>query len=297
MKNLKRHYFKILIILISLSYLITVRTLKLSNSIFYLTVSLIFVISIILFLGNVVGAIGIFYQQFTGKDAINFYEKAYKLNATNPTILMAYSLSLLSKKEYKKAIEVSEKGLDESYYFAVSKTLMVYKGLALFKLGEIDEAINIYLDVLKKFGKENQQYFQDDLETPSKTMIAENPYFNTADLSTLGYFYIIKGDYERARFFSIIALKKDSKFAAAFDNLGRIAYLKGESEKAIKDFNEALSINKNLVDSLFYLSKIYFEKGDMEKSKEYFNKINKTKLNGLSMLESEEIEEFENKLK
>ncbi len=296
MKKLKRHYFKILIVLISLSYLIVVNTLKLSINTFYLVVATIFIISIIIFLGNVVGAIGIFYQQLSGKDGIRFFEKAYELKATNPTILMAYALSLLNIKNYEKALEVSEKGLSESYYFAVSKSLMIYKGLALFKLGKTEEAIEAYLDVLKKFGKENQSFFKTDLATKRKTVLEENPYFNSADFTTLGYFYIIKGDFKKAKFFSLLALKKDHNFAAAFDNLGRIAYINGKIETAIKDFEEALSINERLVDSLFYLSKIYFEKGDVDKSKEYFSKIDKTKINGLSMLEIEEIEKFEKEL-
>ncbi len=296
MKNLKRHYFKIIIVLISLCYITIVNALKLPMNTFYLVLAIILMVSIILFFGNVVGALGVFYQQISGKDAIAIYEKAYKLKATNPTILMAYTLSLLNKREYEKAIEVSEKALSESYYFAVSKSLMIYKGLALFKLGKTNEAIETYLDVLRKFGKENQTYFKEGLNTKSETLIKENPYFNSADLTTLGYYYIIKGDYEKARFFTITALKKEPKFAAAFDNLGRIAYIKGETDKAIKGFEEALSINEHLTDSLFYMSKIYLEKGDIKKSKEYFAKIDKSKISGLSMLDIGEVEELEKSL-
>lgn len=295
MKTIKQHYFKIFILLTILSYVLIVMVLHKPISFFLTFILIISAISIIAFLGNTIGAIAVFYQQIFKKEPIKIYELAYKKGATNATILMSYSLCLLRQKEYTKALQVIEKGLKHSNYFVVTKSLMTNKAVALFKVGKIEDAISEYLKILKIFGKEKQDYFKKE-NVSMDTVIEQNIYFTTADFTTLAYFYMLNDELDNAIYFTRCAITKDKNFAAAYDNLGQISLKKDDTKQAIHHFNKALSINYNLVDSLYFLSKIHFDNGDYDKSSEYIKRIDKNRIDGLDMIELNDVVELENNI-
>ncbi len=310
-KKAPRRVLLSLIISIAIAYVLFVLILKKPMFEFYCIAAGFIVAHIILFIGNIIGIIGVIRQNITGKNPIKFYEKAYNIShkfghPLSPTLLAAYSLELIRINQAKDSLEVIEEGLFNSRYFAVTKNLMTNKGLAFYKLGKVDVAIAIYLEMLKKFGKEDQAFFDEaysrKLDTDENTdkkplklsrIIEENPYFTAPDYTTLGYFYILKKDIENAILFTKLAAKKDEHYAAAYDNFGQIALIQEDDEKAIKYFTKALELLPTLNDSLYYMSKIYLEKGDKDKAREYFNKIDKGAITGLSTITVNQVESLE----
>jgi tetratricopeptide (TPR) repeat protein len=63
----------------------------------------------------------------------------------------------------------------------------------------------------------------------------------------------LKNDYEKADFFTQVAMKKKPNYAAAYDNLGQIAFEKGDIALAKENFEKALEIKSTLPDSLFFM--------------------------------------------
>ena len=65
-------------------------------------------------------------------------------------------------------------------------------------------------------------------------------YINPNTLTTLGYFYMLKGNYEKAIELTNSALKDNEEYAPAWDNLGQIYYNQGDYKKAYENFQKAI---------------------------------------------------------
>lgn len=168
------------------------------------------------------------------------YEKAYQKGCDLANPMAAYSLMLMRRHEFEKALEVLRKArkfkLSEEQYCIVYQNL----GLAYWKLGDVDHALDIYLKLFEK------------LQT-------------TNIYSTLGFLLIAKadqtGDYEEALAFNRKAYDYDNSDASIADNLGQVLYRTGEMKEAEEMFEKALSIKPTQFDTLVYLAKIRIAQG------------------------------------
>ena len=84
--------------------------------------------------------------------------------------------------------------------------------IAYWKMGDLTKAIDTMEQMLKDY-----EYFSIDFYT------------------TIGYFYIEAGDYDKATEFSNKALDEDESHGPAYDNLGQIQYRLGNYEEAESD--------------------------------------------------------------
>ena len=192
-----------------------------------------------------------------------------------------------------------DRALSFNSYFLTTKTLKCNKAIALWKLDRVDEAIDLYLEVIKQFGRDDQKfvvepsYDQDGIED----LVANNDYMYPQDYTTLGFLYTLVQNYEAAIFFSQAALEKKEDFAAAYDNLGQIYYFKDDLDLAREHFDKALELNPNLPDSLYFSALVAIKDGNNEKANDHLSKAESCKLDGLNTIDYDMINEAKKLIK
>ena len=202
--------------------------------------------------GNLIAKIGYTMHLCRVEDkAFALYEKAYHKGCTLPDPMAAYSLMLMRRYEFDKALEVLRSArkfkLNEQQYGIIYQNL----GLAYWKLGHIDHAVEIYSKLFEKLQTTNMY-------------------------STLGFLLIAKadqtGDYEEALDFNRKAYDYDSGDASIADNLGQVLFRIGEMKEAEEMFLKALSIKPTQFDTLVYLAKLRITQARTEEAKELLDK-------------------------
>ena len=191
--------------------------------------------------GNFQAKIGYTLHMFRMEDkAFAHYEKAYALGCTLPNAMAAYGLLLMRRSQFDKALEVLREArklkLNPQQWSIIYQNL----GLAYWKMGQIDHAVDIYKKIFEKVQTVNVH-------------------------STLGFLLIAQGDqtgdYTEALEFNRRAYDYDDSDASVVDNLGQVLYRTGEMEEAEKMFEKALSIKPTQFDTLVFLSRIRIAQG------------------------------------
>ncbi len=232
------------------------------------------------FLGN---AYLIKYQR---ERAINCFEKALKNNTKNILAIYNYGIILLQDGHFDKALKLffksqelnSKKAKRKSTTPAVlNRTMLLEKNIPLaisscyWRLNNMDKAISTLEDLRKKY-----------------------EYVSPNTLTTLGYFYLLVKDYEKAKEISQLAIDDDENFSSAWDNMGQI-YLEQKDFKTAKEkFLKSIELNPKSVDSLYYLGIIEEIENNKEKALEYFKKALDCNITSLNTISKEAIE---NKIK
>lgn len=208
--------------------------------------------------GNFQGKIGYTLHMFHFEDkALPYYEKAYAKGCTLPNVLAAYGLLLMRReKNYDKAVEVLRTA--RKCKLSPEQWSIVYQnlGLAYWKQGNIDHALDIYRKIFEKVQTVNVY-------------------------STLGFLLIAKGDetgdYAEALDFNRRAYAYDDTDASIVDNLGQVLYRTDQVEEAEKMFEKALTIRPTQFDTLTYLARIRIDQGRVEEAKTLLDTaLNKT---------------------
>lgn len=198
--------------------------------------------------GNLTAKLAYTMHMFRLEDkAFSLYEKAYEKGCTLPDPLAAYGLMLMRRKNYDKALEVLRSArkckLTDQQWGIVYQNL----GLAYWKKGNLDHALEIYQKVFEKIQTVNMY-------------------------STLGFLLIAKGDqtgdYQEALDFNRKAYDYDDGDASITDNLGQVFYRIGEYEEAETLFQKALSIRPKQFDTLVFLAKIRIMQQREEEAKQ-----------------------------
>ena len=288
MREITKRWRSITIGVLVAAYLILVVAMERPLSLFAAAAGIWLIVLILTFLGTFVGVIGVVLQLATRRsDAANpYYHRAYKLGTRNATILASYGLILLREDNPEEAIRCFDRALESTNHFLSTKTLKCNKAIACWKLGDIDKGIDLYLEMLKQFGNDDQKFFTEKTldQEGIEALAMENSYFYPQDFTTLGFLYMLKGSYEEATFFSKAALEKNSDYAAAYDNLGQIAYYEKDMIRAKDQFDKALALNPNLPDSLYYSGVLAKEHGDEIAAKDFFAKAKACHLDGLNTI-------------
>lgn len=221
--------------------------------------------------------------------AIICFEKAINANTKNILAIYNYGLILLqdgafdkSLQLFLKALNLNEKKINKKSLApsAINKTIFLEKNIPLaiassyWKLNQIDKAIETLENLRKKY-----------------------EYVNPNTLTTLGYFYLLKKDYEKAKEITQLALNDDENFFPAWDNMGQIYLEQKDLTNAKENFLKALSLNKNSVDSLYHLGVISQMQNDNNEALDYFYKAKNCNITTLNTISKEMIEEKINLLK
>lgn len=208
--------------------------------------------------GNLQGKIGYTLHMFHFEDkAMACYEKAYARGCTLPNVLAAYGLLLMRRDhDYAKAVEVLRTARKLKLTPQQWSILYQNLGLAYWKLGKIDHALEIYRKIFEKVQTVNVY-------------------------STMGFLLIAKGDetgdYDEALEFNRRACDYDDTDASVVDNLGQVLYRTGNVEEAEKMFEKALTIRPTQFDTLTYLARIRVDQGRVEEAKTMLDTaLNKT---------------------
>ena len=208
--------------------------------------------------GNLQGKIGYALHMFHFEDkAMAHYEKAYDRGCNLANVLAAYGLLLMRREQnYDKAVEVLRRArkckLTQEQWSIVYQNL----GLAYWKQGNIDHALEIYRKIFEKVQTVNVY-------------------------STLGFLLIAKGDetgdYEEALAFNRRAYDYDDTDASIVDNLGQVLYRTGAVEEAEQMFEKALTIRPTQFDTLTYLARIRIAQGRTDEARTMLDTaLNKT---------------------
>ena len=168
----------------------------------------------------------------------------------------------------KKVIDLFEKVLARD---KVNPMLVKYAeqdlAIAYWKMGQLEKGIEVMEKMIEKY-----EYFTPDFYT------------------TLGYFYIEAGDYEKAQECTDKALVLSEAHGPAFDNLGQIAFRQGQYEEAEKYFSRALDMKDTMVDSKYHLGLIYEHWGNLEAAAEYFAAAHQSTITGMNTITREQVD-------
>lgn len=300
MKLIKKKWRLISLIYLLLSYIVLVVLLHKPLYLYFINVGIVLLLLILLFLGTFLGFMGLVGHMITKKETfgIPFYHLAYKLGTENPTILATYGLLLLREEKSEKALQCFQKGYDFSKNYMTTKTLMSNIAICYWKLGDTDQSIKQYYTIIKRFGNDDQiflsepDYSQDGVEQ----FAIDNHLMYPQDFITLGYLYLLKKDFQKANFFTQIAMYKQANYASAYDNLGQIAYFQGDLEGARINFEQALEFSPKLPDSLYFMGLVSMDSGDNKKALAFLEEAKACKLDGLNTINYSMIDEAIKKL-
>jgi Tfp pilus assembly protein PilF len=295
MSLFKKHWFKITLAYFVIIYLAVVVFAQQPFGTLALFYGLYLLALIAVFFGTFLGLLGLLIQIITRQEKIikPFYKLAYRFKTENPTLLASYGILLLREDQNKLAKEVFERALAHTNHYLTEKTLKANIAITEWKLGHLQLALDMYMDIIKTYGKDDQAF----IENPSYSddmldaLVSENPSMYPQDYTTLGYLYILAKDYEKAMFFSKAALIKKEHFASAYDNIGQIYFQLDDLVAAKENFELALKHKPNLPDSLYFLGVIYEKSGEENKALSFYEKALAGHLDGLSTVSVKEITE------
>lgn len=221
-------------------------------------------------MGNIYGFIGFMLQAFfksSEKLYTWFYKQAVKHHTTNSYALLSYGIIKLNEGDYQTADELFKQVLKKKKLnWTIDKIARVDRALTQWKLGNLDRAIEILEAVCQEYERADS-------------------------FATLAYFYILKGDYERAASYNEKALEEEKDHPPALDNYGQMYYRQGDYEKAKEYFQKALDKKPTLPDSLYYMGCIAAEQGRRDEALEYLDKALHSPIRPLNTVTRQQIED------
>lgn len=265
--NLVSYWRYGLLIVIMLTWIIAKFLLGKSELYIIPAVIIYLLLSAIFCRAYVMGMIGnYFYITRKPDKAMKYYEKAVKMKTYNVKALYNYGLDKLHQNQADDALNALKKAekLNTKPLFKKLIPLAISSGYWL--KGDIDKAISILEDLKSKY-----------------------KYLNPSTLVTLGYFYMLKGDYDLAEKTTNLALKDNANSSSAYDNLGQIYYYKNDYNKAEEYFDKALEIKDTTVESLYYKALIEKSKGNKDLAKELLKKASECYISGLNTISAEDV--------
>ena len=212
--------------------------------------------------GYILSFLGDLYLKiFKLEKAIHCYELALKYNTKNAVSLYYYGIVLLQQGNAEKALQLFEKARPINKKPLFEKLIILGISSCYWKLNKLSDAI----DILEKLRK-------------------DYTYVSPEALTTLGYFYMLAKDYDKAMEISKNVLAEDENYASAWDNIGQIYFFQKDYENAKENFLKSISLNPYSVDSLYYLGILEEMQNNNEKAKEYFERASKCRLTALNTI-------------
>lgn len=253
-----------------LSWIILVFMLRFPLWILFPVFFVYLIINAIVFRSYSLAMLGNYYYFIRKPDkALKYYKKAVELNTINVPALYNYSLEMLHQGNGEEALKWLNRAEKYNTKLIYEKNIPLAISSCYWIMGG-DENIHKAIGILEKL-KDSYKYV------------------NVSVYTTLGYFYLLINDLEKANEYTDIAIKENNEYAPAWDNRGQICYLKKEYDKAKEAFENALKYREFMVDSLYYMGKIAIIENDKEKAKEYFLKAAKCNISAMNTVTLEDI--------
>lgn len=210
------------------------------------------------------------YQKGSTQEAISWLDKAYKTGSAKPSIVVTLGYLLLKEGQLDESLRIFKEQLNHTSKIKDNDlySLKSNYALALWKNGELDRAIALYEEIFPN-------------------------YKNTNVYGSLGYFYVLKGDLEKALKFNQEAMEYNNTGAVILDNMGQTYYLLGEYEKADEIFKKLIALSPKFPEAYYDYALVLEKLGDKEHCIENLKNALNYKPNFLSGVT---VEQIENKL-
>ena len=211
-------------------------------------------------------------QEGNIEEAMAQYEICVNQGTRDMKSILAYSVLLLRQGEYNKARELLVKVQKYPMTDAQKRQLYVNYAACVYKLGEIDKAIQLM---------ERQD------EKGESGLVYE----------TLGYLYVEKGDFDKALSYNTKACEYDDEDSITLDNLGQTWYRLGNDKAKAKEyFDKAHELKPSQLDTLYFLALYDLDAGDKEAAKEKIERLLQARYSPLNYASKEKAEELQKRL-
>lgn len=228
-------------------------------------------------------------MKYKREKAIHYFEKAMEKNTHNPLVIYNYGLILLQDGFFEKALniflkvgkivekKVNKKSLKPA---SLDRNIILHKNIPLaisscyWRLNDIPKAIETLENLRKNY-----------------------EYVSPNALTTLGYFYLLDKNYDKALEISKLAIEDTEDFASAWDNIGQIYFEKGDINLAYENFLKSIKYNENSVDSLYHLAVIDDMNGDVDSAIKYLERASLCNITSLNTVDKPTIEAMLTRLK
>lgn len=199
--------------------------------------------------------------------ALKLYDFGYGGGGRAAAPMIAYAMLLMEQYRYDKALAVlwevqNRTDMNHTMRLVSRQDLAI----AMEKTGDVSSA-------LLEMEKIQQEY----------ECLGSNFY------STLAYFYIQAGEYEKAAAANEQSGKEEPN-GAYYDNLALIAYRQGDYAQAKVLFEKALEMDDSIISPRFYLGVLAEQQGDTDTAAEYFREVYESGVTGLSTISREEVQ-------
>lgn len=198
--------------------------------------------------------------------AMPWYEKSYKLGQNNPMIVINYAYIILKQGDINKSEVLLREVLKKDLSSRDKTNAVINLSLILWKKHCLDDAINLLEELYK------------------------NDYKATLLYQNLGFYYILKGDLEKALEFNLEAYNYNDSDASILDNVAMNYYLMNDYDKAIEIYDKLIPMNPAFVTTYYYYGLTLKKKDKKEEALEMFQKALTCRFSFLSSVSKEEVE-------
>ncbi len=201
---------------------------------------------------------------------------AYMIYRALPNIYIVRANVAYNKVEHDKCLAFLEKAYQSGRMNAQNK---VYYGYLALRLGKPDKAERLFQSALSSHPDENTRMQAKSnmalvlwkrKELPEAIALMEEvfeTYKNTAIYGSLGYFYILAGDLDKALEFNKEAYEFNGNDNVIMDNLGQIYYLKRDYEKSAEMYEKLMERRPEFPVPYYNYALVKLELGDKEGAK------------------------------
>lgn len=205
------------------------------------------------------------YQNGKRQEALLWMEKAAARSDCRASYLIGYGYLLLKAGRLEKAAEVLDRARSMPLSREERMNAEANYALLLWRQGKLDEAIATLEEV------------HEDIK-------------NTNVYGSLGYFYIAKGDLDKALSFNREAYEYNDSSPVILDNLGQTLYLRGETEEALKLYEKLYGMSPKFPEAYYNYGLVLEAAGRRADAAEMLKRALEQPFSMLNTVTKEEIE-------
>ena len=207
-----------------------------------ITASLVLIVfGVIKFLPTIYVYIAMFNYQKNNDKTFTFLEKAYTSGRMKPDYVLYYAYLCLREGKLDKSERLINSVLGRKYGDDIRNSANLNRALLLWKQDKLDEAIELLYEVGKEF--KNSSYY-----------------------GNLGYFLILKGEYQKALEFNMEAYNYNSDDFLILDNLAQTYYYMGSLKKSEEIYEELMAKNPQFPVPHYNYAKTLYALGKKEEA-------------------------------
>lgn len=198
-------------------------------------------------------------------ESTKLFELAYKVPFASIKLRTSCAYMLMRIGKFKRAEEMLRNLNAEDKSESENISVKLNLSIALWKNRSLDEAIKLLEGLYKKY---------------KTTILYED----------LGYYYILKGDYEKALKFNLEAYEYASDDGIILDNLGQTYYCLNDYGKAFDIYDRLIEMNPSFVSVYYNYGNVLLKLDKKEEALASFKNCLKYKFSALSQVSKEQVE-------